>query len=188
MNLTSLPSSSTTAATLLYLEDDEILAQVTLRALSKRGSNVCHFSSLQKANEAGAWAQFSHALLDLKLEDGHSLQLLEALKSANPNMHILILTGYASIATAVQAIKLGATNYLAKPATVEQIIQAFEPEPLAPSSAEDPADPLSLRRLEWEHIQKALADNQGNVSATARQLKMHRRTLQRKLYKKPVTE
>lgn len=172
---------------MLYLEDDDTLAHVTQRALDKRGFAVTRYRSLGQASAAGGWAHFSHALLDLKLEDGHSLPIITGLISANPKINILVLTGYASIATAVQAIKLGATNYLAKPATVDQIIQAYRTEPPPPLACED-ADPLSLRRLEWEHIQKVLADNHGNLSATARQLKMHRRTLQRKLHKKPVME
>lgn len=174
---------------MLYLEDDETLAYVTQRALAKRGFAVSQYSSLDQASSAGNWSDFSHALLDLKLGDGHSLPLIEGLIAANPAMKILVLTGYASIATAVQAIKLGAVNYLAKPATVEQIIQAFNAQPSAvPDDPENQVDALSLRRLEWEHIQKVLADNHGNISATARQLKMHRRTLQRKLLKKPVAE
>ena len=98
-----------------------------------------------------------------------------------------MLTGFASIATAVEAIKLGATHYLAKPVDADQIIAAFEREG---GDAEAPVtpQPLSVDRLEWEHIQRVLAENQGNISATARALKMHRRTLQRKLGKHPVRE
>jgi two-component system response regulator RegA len=101
-----------------------------------------------------------------------------------------MLTGYASIATAVEAIKLGADNYLAKPADTADILAALLAEGASEANsapAADPAlEPMSVRRLEWEHIQKVLAEHDGNISETARQLKMHRRTLQRKLQKRPV--
>jgi two-component system response regulator RegA len=106
-------------------------------------------------------------------------------------MRILILTGYASIATAVEAIKLGADNYLAKPADTDEILAALlrhEDHDVALGPKQASLEPMSVRRLEWEHIQKVLGDNQGNISATARQLKMHRRTLQRKLQKRPVAK
>ena len=102
-----------------------------------------------------------------------------------------MLTGYASIATAVEAIKLGADNYLAKPADTDEILAAmfadFKKE-VADSTEEPKLETMSVRRLEWEHIQRVLMVNKGNVSATARQLNMHRRTLQRKLQKKPVSK
>ena len=105
-------------------------------------------------------------------------------------MRILMLTGYASIATAVEAIKLGADDYLAKPADTADILSALaqgdEAQTTKPAHDEMDLEPMSVRRLEWEHIQKVLAENDYNVSETARQLKMHRRTLQRKLQKKPV--
>lgn len=177
---------------IIYIEDDEALAMVTRRALVKRGYEVEHFSELQGVPDS--LALFDLALLDLKLEDGISLPFIQRLLEASPSIKIVVLTGYASIATAVQAIKLGATNYLAKPANIDQILQAFEGDGSAEGidvSAEPDCivegENMSLRRLEWEHIQQALVDNNGNISATARQLKMHRRTLQRKLAKKPVS-
>ncbi|MFT5692141.1 MAG: two-component system response regulator RegA [Oceanicoccus sp.] len=172
----------------LYLEDDEALAFVTCRGLTKRGFTVTHASSLAALNEMEDVSSYSHALLDLKLEDGHSLPVISDLIAANPSMKILVLTGYASIATTVQAIKTGATNYLVKPATIDQIVSAFDPH-VAPKDIEldEKSEQLSLKRIEWEHIQQVLAENDGNVAVTAKQLKMHRRTLQRKLYKKPST-
>ncbi len=170
----------------LYLEDDEALAFVTERGLRKRGFSVTHSPSLNEFKEIENISGYSHALLDLKLEDGYSLPLISDLIAANPTMKILILTGYASIATTVQAIKMGATNYLVKPATIDQIITAFDPSFTQPQVEPDKEDELlSLKRIEWEHIQQVLAENNGNIAATAKQLKMHRRTLQRKLYKKP---
>jgi two-component system response regulator RegA len=174
------------AENFIYVEDDAVLAAVTVRALCRRGFGVDHFTTVKAAREACQPAVYDCALLDLKLEDGSSLELIEYLLQQNPGLKIVVLTGYASIASAVQAIKLGATNYLTKPATIEQILNAFcEDSIIANDSTENL---LPLRRVEWEHIQQALADNSGNISATARQLKMHRRTLQRKLSKKPVAE
>lgn len=173
---------------LFYLEDDEPLAFVTGKALARRGFDLVHFRNLSEAGLTVDMADFSHALLDLKLEDGHSLGLIAELISANPHMKIVVLTGYSSIATAVQAIKLGAVNYLAKPASIEQILSAFEASEEEDNMLEPDLDDISLKRLEWEKIQQVLTENDGNISATARQLKMHRRTLQRKLNKKPVSE
>jgi two-component system, response regulator RegA len=176
--------------TLLYLEDDETLALVTKRALQKRNFEITHFSSISTFENFyyknnGRVRNFSHALLDLKLEDGHSLSIINALLLNNPSIKIVVLTGYASIATTVQAIKMGATNYLAKPATIDQIMSAFELLDNGDLKTEfDSQSSLSLKRFEWEHIQQVLAENDGNISATARRLNMHRRTLQRKLLKK----
>jgi two-component system response regulator RegA len=126
-------------------------------------------------------------VLDLRLAADSGLRLIPPLKAAYPEIRILLLTGYASIATAVEAIKLGATHYLPKPAGVDEILSALGAEEgdaeVTPAEA-----PLSVDRLEWEHIQKVLAEHEGNLSATARALKMHRRTLQRKLAKRPVRE
>jgi two-component system response regulator RegA len=115
------------------------------------------------------------------------LVLIKALKALDEQTRIVMLTGYSSIATAVEAIKLGATHYLAKPADADDIIAAFA---RGDGDAEIPVsdNPMTVERLEWEHIQKVLAEHEGNVSATARALRMHRRTLQRKLAKRPVKE
>ena len=112
------------------------------------------------------------------------LTLIPRLKSLFQPMRIVVLTGYASVTTAVEAIKLGATHYLAKPVDADQVVAAFG------RAAGDPKEPvaehpLSVERLEWEHIQRVLSENSGNISATARNLNMHRRTLQRKLAKRP---
>jgi two-component system response regulator RegA len=168
---------------LLYLEDDEVLAQVTINAFRRRGFLVEHYASLSDARLALDHWNFSHALLDMKLSDGNALGFIAELVEKHPMVKILLLTGYASIATAVQAIKLGAYNYLAKPASIEEIMAAFG-EQL--TIVADSNDTMSLKRLEWEKIQQALIENGGNISLTAHQLNMHRRTLQRKLGKKPV--
>lgn len=173
---------------LLYLEDDLVLAKVTKNALLKRGLDVCHFETIAAVKASQELQYFDFAILDLKLEDGNSLELIEQLKRVNHEINILVLTGYASISTAVKAVKLGATNYLAKPATVSQILASLIDDTSSETSEFVDAGSYSVKRLEWEHIQRVLDENNGNISAAARQLKMHRRTLQRKLKKKPVAE
>jgi len=174
---------------LLLVEDDETLGLVTKNALNKRGYAVTHVTTLAAAKEAFECHSFSFAVLDLKLEDETSLSLLPDLDLHNPAIKTLVLTAYASIATAVEAVKRGAYNYLPKPATVSEILKALgENEEADTSLASDDPGVMSTKRLEWEHIQRVLMKNDGNISATARELNMHRRTLQRKLQKKPVKE
>jgi len=176
------------AKTLLIVDDDITFSQVLARAMRKRGFEtfVAHdiesALNLARSNLAQTPA---YAVIDLKLAEQSGLQLIAALATALPEINIVMLTGYASIATAVEAVKLGATHYLCKPAGVDEILEAFN---LGSGNAniELPGNPLSIDRLEWEHIQKILQDNQGNISATARILGMHRRTLQRKLQKNPA--
>ena len=170
---------------LLIVEDDEVFARVLEKSLTahKLDVHVAH-----SATSALALAQqhvIAAAVLDLKLAGETSLALIPQLKALNPDMRILMLTGYASIQTAVEAIKLGAMNYLPKPASSSEILAALQsgqPNPDLPVTEQ----PLSVDRLEWEHIQRVLAEHDGNISATARALNMHRRTLQRKLGKKPA--
>ena len=160
------------------------------RSLQKRGFEVDHAANLSAALELIEGSSYTHAVLDLNLGGENSLPLIAPLRRTNNAMKILILTGYASIATAVDAIKLGADNYLAKPADADEIMAALNAEGAVTgvTGQQAPAEPMSVRRLEWEHIQKVLKENDGNISATARQLKMHRRTLQRKLQKRPVAK
>ncbi len=176
---------------LLLVEDDEVFARAIARALSLRNYSVTHRPDAPSAASEIAESEFDFAILDLNLGGHTSLNLIQPLRTRNPGMRILMLTGYASIATAVEAIKLGADNYLAKPADTAEILNALLAEDASadqgPATHEETSlEPMSVRRLEWEHIQKVLAENDGNVSETARQLKMHRRTLQRKLQKRPV--
>ncbi|GLR12622.1 DNA-binding response regulator [Chitinimonas prasina] len=169
---------------ILIVDDDAALAGVLARAFSRRGW-ACR--QAHDATTALALAQQRaprQALVDLKLGEDSGLRLVPALLALAPDCRIVMLTGYASIATAIEAIKLGAVHYLAKPATVDEIISAFD-RLQGDSEAEVGAQPLSMDRLEWEHIQKVLAEQGGNISATARVLNMHRRTLQRKLGKRP---
>ncbi len=170
----------------LVVDDDAVFADTLAQAMERRGYRtkiaVDAESALVRASQG---AGFDAAVLDLRLSTDSGLRLITPLIAAHPGIRILLLTGYASIATAVEAIKLGAVHYLPKPAGVDDILQALgrcEGDPDAPA----PEEPMSVDRLEWEHIQKVLAENDGNLSATARALKMHRRTLQRKLAKRPV--
>ncbi len=171
---------------ILVLDDDAVFAETLGRALARRGHETVVAGT---AEEALAPRQrcFDAAVLDLRLATDSGLRLIKPLREIHPDIRILLLTGYASIATAVEAIKLGAVHYLPKPAGVDDILQALGRTEGNPE-ADPPEEPMSVDRLEWEYIQKVLAENEGNLSATARALKMHRRTLQRKLAKRPVRE
>lgn len=169
---------------ILVVDDDPVFAETLARALVRRGHQVAVAMDGEAALQHREQS-FDAAVVDLRLATDSGLRLIPPLIATHPGIRILLLTGYASIATAVEAIKLGAVHYLPKPAGVDEILQALgrgEGDPDAPA----PEEPMSVDRLEWEHIQKVLAENDGNLSATARALKMHRRTLQRKLAKRPV--
>ncbi len=171
---------------LLLVDDDAVLGRVLGRALAARGFAVHGADSLESGRAALAQGLVpDFALLDLNLAGQSGLRLIEGVLAANPQCEIVVLTGYASIPTAVDAIKLGARQYLAKPVDVDTIVKALL-EDRSPDLAAAPEETLSVSRLEWEHIQRVLAENDHNISATARALKMHRRTLQRKLAKRPV--
>lgn len=173
---------------LLLVDDDAAFAQVLARALARRGFAVRHAATLEACSSALAEGYLpDFAVLDLNLGGASGLRAIEPLRAVNAQCDIVVLTGYASIATAVDAIKLGARQYLAKPVEVDAIVKALLEEQ-APDLASAPEETLSVSRLEWEHIQRVLAEHAGNVSATARALKMHRRTLQRKLGKRPAKE
>lgn len=182
---TQKASPSNNQNTLLIVDDDVTFARILSKALTRRGYNVM---TAETSSEAVALCQRhlpQQAVVDLKLETESGLNLLPQLKQANPAIKMLILTGYSSISTAVEAIKMGAVNYLCKPAGVDDILAAFDS--VAPNPDINIKEtPPSVDRLEWEYIQKVLAENEGNISATARDLGMHRRTLQRKLLKRPV--
>ena len=170
---------------ILLVEDDAVFAGVLSHSLQRRGHSVALAADLAEARKQMAGQPFTHAILDLKLAQESSLPLIPELLELLPDLQILVLTGYASIQTAVQAVKLGAINYLCKPADTDAILHAL----LRAEPNEDElvaVQPLSVDRLEWEHIQRVLAEHEQNVSATARALGMHRRTLQRKLSKRPA--
>lgn len=170
----------------IYLiDDDKVFRGVLARSLSKLSCQVTDFATPLEAIQQMPESDEIIVLLDLKLEDDSGLRWIKQLKQKNSNTRLVLLTAYASISTAVEAIKLGADDYLAKPITAREILLHLEKSDADP---EIPIDnkPMSVDRLEWEHIHKVLADNDGNVSATARALGMHRRTLQRKLAKRPT--
>lgn len=169
----------------LIVDDDPTLLDVLARALTRRGYSVVTAQEATQAMELFETHIPQHVCLDLKLEHGSTLDLIETMKQIHPSCKIVMLTAYASIATAVDAVKKGAIQYLCKPVDIEQILGAFAEEAGPADIKETPTNP---RRLEWEHIQQVLHKNQGNISVTARELGMHRRTLQRKLQKRPVKE
>ena len=171
--------------TVLLVDDDPVFSRVLARALAQRGFMVAIAQDLQQGEESIAANPPDYAILDLNVNGASGLKLIGPLKDANAQCHILILTGYASIATAVDAIKLGAEQYLSKPVEVDAIVNALTAVE-APNAEAAPHEPLSVSRLECEHIQRVLTEHDGNISATARALKMHRRTLQRKLAKRPA--
>lgn len=173
------------APNFLVVDDDPVFNRVLSRALTQRGFAVASAAGGSEALGLAAQRAPDCVVLDLNLGASSGLALIQPLKRIAPGCRIVVLTGYASIATAVDAIKLGATQYLAKPTDVDAILAACAAQAPA-ADTPPPSAPLSVGRLEWEHIQRVLAEHGGNVSATARALKMHRRTLQRKLAKKPA--
>jgi two-component system response regulator RegA len=174
-----------TGKPLLLVDDDEVFLRVMGRALQRRGFDVFSAYTIEEALSLARVHCPAFAVVDLKLENDTGLNLIPGLRALNSDMMIVLLTGYASIATAVEAIKLGADNYLPKPVRVDELTEALAGKSGAAAAGEDVAR-MSVERLEWEHIQKVLQENNGNISATARSLGMYRRTLQRKLAKKPV--
>lgn len=172
---------------LLLVEDDETFAQVAARALERRGFAVRQAASTEAAHEALEAQAPLYAVLDLRLGEDSGLSLLPDIFRASPDCRVVVLTGYASIATAVQAIKLGATNYLTKPVEINSLVAALREEDDDDTTAEavPPSEPMSVRRLGWEHVQRVLDEADGNVSEAARRLGMHRRSLQRMLGKRP---
>ena len=172
---------------ILVVDDDPTFNAVLVRALGRRDMAARGVTGPDAALAAIAEAPPERVVLDLNLAGASGLNLIAPILAANPDCRIVVLTGYASIATAVDAIKLGAAQYLAKPVEVDAILAAFQHEPAGDAPPPE-ASPLSVDRLEWEHIQRVLREHDGNISATARALKMHRRTLQRKLSKHPVRQ
>ena len=170
---------------LLLVDDDEILCSVLARALQRRGYKASVAHDYQSALAAAAEDPPEYAVVELKIPGGSGLCLLRKLIELDARMRVVVLTGYGSIATAVEALKLGAHYYLVKPAKADDIVAVLI-RGHEVSSAPLCEKPLSVNRLEWEHINRVLAGTNGNISGTARLLGMHRRTLQRKLNKNPV--
>ena len=170
----------TTQELWLLVDDDQAFLQVLARSLSRQGIETLCASDADSALEAIRTRPVNRCVLDLNLSGESGLQLLPELLEQKPDLDVLVLTGYGSIATAVEAMRHGAVNYLCKPVTVAQLMNGFEPLDAPPDLRPEPP---SVVEMEWEHIQRVLNEHDGNISATARALNMHRRTLQRKLQK-----
>jgi two-component system response regulator RegA len=176
-----------TLPSILIVDDDEVFCEVLADALNNRGYavSVAHDAdgAIGKASECDP----EYAVIDLRIGQDSGLRVVETLHALDENTRIVMLTGYASVATAVEAIKLGAVHYLTKPADADEILAALHKDE-GDASIPVSDNPLTVKRLEWEHLQKVLNECDGNISAAARKLRMHRRTLQRKLAKRPVRE
>ncbi len=167
---------------LLIVDDDQVWLNQLSRAMTRRGLLVFEAQSVEKAMNILTKEKFDYGVIDLRLDDGDGLEIISELRKLNPNSKSIILTGFGNIANAVSAIKLGAVDYLAKPANIEDIISSLfveKDEKIPP-----PEQPMSANRIRWEHIQRVYELCDKNVSETARRLKMHRRTLQRILSKR----
>jgi two-component system response regulator RegA len=176
------------SARILVVDDDVAFATVLARSLERRGQGASVAHDLASALRALDDIEPSHVVLDLKLGNDDGLIVLGELLRRRPDLVVLLLTGYASIATAVEAIRRGALDYLAKPVDANAVLRALRLEPAqASTDASAVARPLPWNRVEWEHIQRVLHEHEGNIAATARALGMHRRTLQRKLQKRAPT-
>lgn len=186
-----LPTDSATPATpvslpadrtLLLVDDDKPFLQRLTRAMEARGFEVTSADSVAEGLAAVARSAPAFAVVDMRLGDGNGLDVISALNAARPDARGVILTGYGNIATAVTAVKLGAVDYLAKPADADEVFAALMA--LAGKTVDLPENPMSADRVRWEHIQRIYELCNRNVSETARRLGMHRRTLQRILAKR----
>ena len=178
----SASGAEITAPTLLLVDDDQLLCSALSRALARRGYHVLIAHDGASALAAVRAHRPGHAVVDLKLPDRSGLQVLAHARAIHPPIRVVMLTGHGSICTAVEAMKLGAVHYLTKPADPDEVVAAFH------CDRADPAIPVAVKpmspgRVEWEHINRVLLQHRGNISATARALSLHRRTLQRKLAK-----
>ncbi|NPU09371.1 response regulator transcription factor [Bradyrhizobium sp. 83012] len=170
---------------LLIVEDDDGFARTLKRSFERRGYEAVIAASLEQVDDILKERTFTYAVVDLKLGGASGLVCVEKLHAHDPEMLIVVLTGFASIATAVEAIKLGACHYLAKPSNTDDIEEAFrKAQGNAQVALAERA--TSIKTLEWERIHQTLIDTDFNISEAARRLGMHRRTLARKLEKRPV--
>ncbi|HWE01591.1 MAG TPA: response regulator [Tepidisphaeraceae bacterium] len=172
---------------ILVVDDDVAFRQRLVKALGARGVDARGAGSQAEAMTVARQSPPQGAILDMRMPGASGLDLIPQLLALSPAMHIVVLTGYGSIATAVEAVRRGAINYLLKPLDADQILAAFEGEVAAPAPGSAESTP-SLARVEWEHIQRILTDCDGNISLAARKLGLHRRSLQRKLGKLPPLE
>lgn len=179
MNSPSEPSPH--GDTILITDDDKAFCAALTGAFRRRGFKVVVAHDYEDAiSEAEAWSP-GRAVVDLRMPGRGGLEVVGELHQKHPGMKIVVLTGYGSIATAVEAMKLGAVHYLTKPAEPDEVLAAFDRTEPATDITEESANPRSLEEVEWEHLQRVLTDCAGNISEAARRLGMHRRSLQRKL-------
>ncbi len=169
------------AHTLLVVDDDEPFRLSLSRAMERRGFRVLPAASISEAVAIADAKAPTHAVIDLRLDDGNGMDLVDLLRQIVPGIRLVMLTGYGNIASAVSAIKAGAVDYLPKPVEADRLSAVLIGT--AVETAAPPEDPMTPERVRWEHIQRVLEENGQNVSETARRLKMHRRTLQRILNK-----
>lgn len=180
--MTSLASEVGSDTTLMIVDDDAPFRQRLARAMEKRGFEVSMAESVSEGLQQARQAPPAFAVVDLRLEDGNGLDVVETIRELRPDSRVIVLTGYGAIATAVAAVKIGAVDYLSKPADADDVEKALlsrgddKPPP--------PENPMSADRVRWEHIQRVFELCDRNVSETARRLNMHRRTLQRILAKR----
>jgi two-component system response regulator RegA len=173
--------------TILVVEDDEAFRVILVKALDARGYDARGVADARSAIAAARADSPEMAVVDLKLQEDSGLDVVRELKAIDATTAIVVLTGYGSIATALESIRLGAVHYLTKPTDPDRILAAFD-RGLAARPRDLPIDTPSLARVEWEHLQRVLTDCDGNISEAARQLGMHRKSLQRKLAKRPVSQ
>ncbi len=171
--------------TVLLVDDDDVFRQQLGRAFTRRGATVLLAGTHAEAKRLVREHHPERAVLDLKMPDGDGLSLLRELLAESPELKVIMLTGYGSIAAAIEATRLGALNFVQKPADADDVLAAFERGEGPPLEESTDYQAPSLARAEWEHINRVLHDCGGNISETARRLGIHRRTLQRKLEKYP---
>lgn len=175
--------------TILLVDDEELFRERLARAFSQRGFTVFTAGNFDEAMRVIGEEKPTMGVIDLKMPGRSGLELIAAAREINPDMQLVVLTGYGSIATATEAVRLGALYYLPKPADVDDILGAFARNPeLALEVDQDEFSAPSLARAEWEHINRVLTDCDGNISRAAKKLDLHRRTLQRKLQKYPPSK
>ena len=175
--------------TILLVDDEELFRKRLAKAFSQRGFTVFTAADFDEAMVIINEQKPAMGVVDLKMPGKSGLELIAAARESNPDMQLVVLTGYGSIATATEAVRLGALYYLPKPADVDDILGAFARNPeLALEVDQDEFSAPSLARAEWEHINRVLSDCDGNISLAAKKLDLHRRTLQRKLQKYPPSK
>jgi len=182
------PTEPLTGESILIVDDDPVFRERLARGFRRRGFDVRTAGGYASAIAQARADSPEKAVVDLKMPEHTGLEVLRELKEIDPTTSVVVLTGYGSIATAIDAVRLGATHYVQKPADIDELLAAFERgerPPLEGVADDTPYETPSLERKEWEYIQQILADCDGNVSLAARRLGVHRRTLQRKLQRYP---